>query len=69
MTKRDYLKKFREVKKLTQEEVAEKLGLATNSYCLIENNQRRSDLPISYLKKFAEIFEVSEEEILKHETN
>jgi len=38
---RDWLKKIRQDRKMTQEDVARLVGITAQYYCLIENGQRR----------------------------
>ena len=65
--KRLYLVELRKRNTLTQEAIASKIGIATNSYCMIENGSRRSDLPISLIQKFSEIFKISQKKVLQYE--
>jgi transcriptional regulator with XRE-family HTH domain len=55
------IKKLRELKNLTQEHVAERLGLTQSGYSKIENGE--VDLPYSRLQNIADILEIKVEDI------
>lgn len=55
------IRKIRELKNLTQEHVAQKLGIAQNSYSRYENPE--TDIKPDFLKQIAEILEVTPEQI------
>jgi len=55
------IKKLRELKNLTQEHVAERLGLTQSGYSKIENGE--VDLPYSRLQNIADILEMKVEDI------
>lgn len=59
------LKKFRNKNKLTQHEVADKLGCADGTYVRYENGTREPSIDI--LISLADIFNVTVDEILERE--
>ena len=48
---RMYLKKLREQSKFTQQEVADKLGMARAYYTRIENGERQQKMDIEIIQK------------------
>lgn len=52
----DKVRALRELNHLSQEEMAEKLGMSTNGYAKIERGQRRLDIP--KLEQIATVFEM-----------
>jgi transcriptional regulator with XRE-family HTH domain len=62
MSVNEKIKLIREAKNLTQEQVAEKLGMCVNSYGDIERGER--DIKLSRLEKIAEAFEMKASELL-----
>jgi transcriptional regulator with XRE-family HTH domain len=62
MSVNEKIKLIREAKNLTQEQVAEKLGMCVNSYGDIERGER--DIKLSRLEKIAELFEMKASELL-----
>ncbi|NLL64122.1 MAG: helix-turn-helix transcriptional regulator [Ruminococcaceae bacterium] len=64
---RNYLKRLREEKKLSQQGAAELLGMTRQYYNLIENGERQKKMDIPLALKLAEIFDVSVEYILEQE--
>lgn len=59
------IRKYREMKKFTQEYVAEKMGISQNAYSKIENNI--TQLTVNHLKKLSEILEISINELMRDE--
>jgi len=57
------IKKIREQKKITQEEVARKIGLSQNAYSKIENNI--TQLTINHVKLISAALDVSPLELLR----
>lgn len=57
------LKVFRVKNLLTQEEMAQKIGLSRYSYIMLESGKR--DFKISTLKKFKKAFNLTEDEMIK----
>ena len=66
--KRLWLRNKREEFKLTQQQMADKLGITQQYYSLIENGGRRTDMDIPLLKRLSEIFGMTVEEIINEET-
>lgn len=64
---REYLKKLRKKKNMTQTEVADKLGIGESAYSMIETTKRRKDLNLSLIHSFSEIFGVSTNYIISEE--
>lgn len=64
---RKYLIQLRKTKKLTQEQVAMKLGIATTNYNMIENGFRQKDMDLSLAVRLAKIFEISIDYIIAEE--
>lgn len=64
---REWLKKMRDERKLTQEEVAGSLGISQNYYSEIENGRKQADLNLSIVTKLSEVLSVSVEEIIRQE--
>jgi transcriptional regulator with XRE-family HTH domain len=59
------IRKYRESKRLTQEYIAQKMGISQNAYSKIENNI--TQLTINHVKKLSEILEVPMGDLLKDE--
>lgn len=64
---RKYLKKLREEKGLTQQEVAEKMGMRPNYYCMFETGSRQADMNLSIAEKLAEVFGIPVTQIVEEE--
>lgn len=64
---RNYLKAWREFRKLTQEELADKAGTTKAVISLLENEKR--PLSSKWLRKFAEILDTQPGHILDHDPN
>lgn len=64
---RDYLKRIRENKKMTQEYLASKLGINANYYCMIENGDRQKNMGLIMANNLAEALNVSVEFIISEE--
>jgi transcriptional regulator with XRE-family HTH domain len=63
MSVNEKIRLIRETKGLTQEQVAEKLGMCVNSYGDIERGD--SDIKLSKLEKIAELFEIKLSELFE----
>ena len=63
MSVNEKIRLIREAKGLTQEQVAEKLGICVNSYGDIERGD--SDIKVSRLEKIAEVFEIRLSELFE----
>ena len=64
---RKYLKDARTESKLTQLELAKRLGISQNYYCDIENGVRQKDLKNSIVMDLSKVLNVSVAAILKEE--
>lgn len=65
---RKYLKTLREQQSLSQQQIAQKIGISQNYYSMIENGERQKDLDLSIATKLAEIFGVTVEWIAEQES-
>lgn len=65
--KRTWLKDLREEKQLTQQNVADMLGISKQYYQLIEAHERQKKMDITLMTKLSEIFDVSFNEIIEQE--
>lgn len=66
---REYLKKLREDKGLTLQNVADKIGISKQYYHLIENGERQRKMDITLVKSLSSVFEVPLETIINYEQN
>ncbi len=64
---RSYLRELRKNAKMTQDDVAKKLGMVESAYSMIETGKRQKDLNISLVQSFSEIFDVPESLIIEEE--
>lgn len=64
---RNYLKKLRVKKNITQQYVAKKLDITRQYYNLIESGERQSKMTIEFAQKLAHVLDVPIEYILEHE--
>lgn len=64
---REYLKKLRLKKKMSQQDVADYLGISANYYSYIESGGRQKNLNLMYALKLAELFNVSVDWIVEQE--
>ena len=64
---REYLKRIREEKGLTQQYIAEKLGISQNYYCDIENGVRQKELKVNILTKLSQVMNVPIETLVSEE--
>lgn len=65
---RKYLTLMRKKQKLTQYDVAERIGIWQSNYSQIENGTRQINMDLSMMKKLATAFGVPLEEIVKAES-
>ncbi len=71
---REWLKKLRTSKSMSQQYVSESINVTQQYYSCIENGERQKDLDLSLVIKLSKVFDVSvdyiisEEEKLKTET-
>ena len=66
---REWLKKIRNEKGLSQSEIAIKLNIGQQYYSMIENGERQKDLNLSLVTKLSEILGVSVNKIIAEENN
>lgn len=64
---RQYLKKLRDKKQLTQTDIEKRAGIKSNYYCMIENGDRQTDMSLSIIEKLAKAFGVSVQTIVREE--
>lgn len=64
---RKYLKSLRESKNISQQVVADKIGITRQYYSSIENGERQADMSLSIMKKLSEVFNISLEHIVEQE--
>ena len=64
---RKWLRDLREASRMSQQTVAERIGISQNYYCMIESGERQSKMTIEMAKKLAEAFEVPIDTILENE--
>ncbi len=64
---RTYLKNFREQNKLSQQNVALKIGLSQQYYNYIEKGVRQKDMSLSVMERLAKVFNLSLETIIDAE--
>lgn len=57
------IKKIREQKKITQEEIARQMGISQNAYSKIENNI--TQLTVNHVKRISAALDISPVELLK----
>lgn len=64
---RGWLKELRVEKNLSQQNVAEQLGIRQQYYCMIENGERQKDMSVAMAEKLAEALDVPLTVILDNE--
>ena len=64
---RQYLKKLREEKGLTQQETAAKMGIGQSYYSDIELAVKQADMNLSTMQKLSEVFDVEVSWIIEEE--
>ena len=64
---REWLKKLRDEKGFSQENVAKELGVVQGHYSMIENGERQKKLDLSLVIKLSEILGVSIDYIVEKE--
>lgn len=64
MTFQSRLRNLRKAKKLTQQEIADKLGITRQAYGYYENENSKREPDIETIQKLAEIFDVSTDYLL-----
>ena len=64
---REYLKELRQKKSLSQQAVADKIGVVQSYYTMIETGERQKDMSLSVMKKLSDVFDVPLAYIIKEE--
>ncbi len=64
---REWLKELRQERKLSQQDVAERLKITQQYYALIENGKRQSNLDLVMISRLSEAFDVSIGYIIEQE--
>lgn len=64
---REYLRKIRQKKGLSQHTVAKELGICQYYYGMIERMERQKDLDLSLILKLSKLFDVSVDFIIAEE--
>ncbi len=64
---RAYLKKSRNSRNLTQQEIANSLGISLSYYCLIESGERQKDMNLLMASKLSKVLNVPLESIVQEE--
>ena len=64
---RKWLKDIRNEKGLSQQNVAEQLGIRQQYYCMIENGERQKDMSVAMAEKLAGVLDVPLTVILDNE--
>lgn len=65
---RSWLKELRKNRKLTQQNVADLLGITRQYYQMIESCERQRNMDIALLTKLSEIFQISLIKLVKLES-
>lgn len=64
---REYLIKLRKGKSLTQQQMADKIGITKQYYSLIEKGKRQKKMDIVLVSAIASVFDMPIEQIAKYE--
>ena len=64
---RSYLRELREKKELSQQQLADKLGISQNYYCMIETGERQKRLDIDMARRLADALGTTLEYICQQE--
>lgn len=64
---REYLKELRQKHRMTQQDVAKKLGISTQYYQLLESGKRQKKLDLTVAAKLSTIFGVTADFIISSE--
>lgn len=64
---RDYLKELRESKGLSQQNVADSIGITRQYYQQIENGERQKNMDVSLVVQLSNLFGISPEAIINEE--
>ena len=66
---RQYLKKLRADKDVSQKTTADALGISQNYYCCIENGTKQKNIDLRILVKLSSFFDVSLEWLIEQENS
>lgn len=64
---REYLKRLREEKQMSMQDVADKIGISRQYYQMIECGERQKKMDITLVKKISDVFNVPLSEIISEE--
>lgn len=64
---REYLKRLREEKQMSMQDVADKIGISRQYYQMIEYGERQKKMDITLVKKISDVFNVPLSEIISEE--
>lgn len=64
---REYLIKLRKDKSLTQQEVADKIGITKQYYSAVERGKRQKKMDIVLVSAIASVFDMPIEQIVEYE--
>ena len=64
---REYLKKIRNQKNISQDQLSDKIGISQNYYCYIENGERQQDISLGLLQKLSSALEVPLDDLIQAE--
>lgn len=64
---RNYLRELRKGKNITQQEIADCIGIASNYYSMIENGERQQKISLDLLFKLSKALDVPLEIIISEE--
>lgn len=64
---REYLIKLRKGKSLTQQQMADKIGITKQYYSLIEKGKRQKKMDIVLVSAIASVFDMPIEQIVEYE--
>ncbi len=64
---RGYLKKMRNEVKLSQQAIADRIGISQNYYCYIESGERQQDISLGLLQKLSSALEIPLDDLIQAE--
>ena len=65
---REYLKKMREEKGRTLQDVADKIGITKQYYQMIESGERQRKMDITLIKSISSVFGIPLEQVVNEES-
>lgn len=66
---RQYLVKLREENNLTQQNVADEIGISRQYYAMVENGERQNKMDITLVTKLASVFHIALTDFIAAETD